>query len=110
MGLRCEAGLLHGPADNLGEERIGAMGVLPLRSLRDPAAVAGRAMREAREEAGLDIVDGASRLNYILGSSIVSPSLLSIWESGREQPPASVLIVAVRLAGAGAARIFASLA
>ena len=99
-----------GPGGHLGEEKTGAMGVLPLRSLRDPKSLAGRAMREAREEAGLDTAEAASRLNCILGSTIVSPALLAIWESGREQVPASVLIAAVRLAGEGAARIFASLA
>lgn len=87
-----------------------------LRVLRLPeptmqtADLVGEKMREAREAGGLDWLQAAQRINLALGSRIVTPPLVELWESGREVPDAQQLIAAIRLAGPAAAAIFASLA
>jgi hypothetical protein len=80
------------------------------REVEDRSAARGRAMRAAREAAGLELVEAARRLNRTFGMSIFSAGLLAVWEGGTDPPDSDVFIEYVRMAGEAAAAIFASLA
>lgn len=75
----------------------------------DAGAAVARAMREAREAAGLDGAEVATRLNQTLGVAVYTAICVELWERGLERPSAVVFVEIVRMAGEAACRILASL-